>query len=78
MENEFAKIFEVENYQVLIMKDETNSEYEVKQIIDFKEVRPIISLGFDSEEKRDDCFNNYDKENAKKFYNLIFNMLKPE
>jgi hypothetical protein len=75
MIKEFAKIFEIEDHQVLIMKDDTEHEFEVKQIVDFDEVRPVMSLGFDSEEKRDECFNNYSKENAEKFYNVVSNML---
>lgn len=62
---EFCKIFELENYQILIMKDEDEDEYVVKQITDFPGFRPMMSLGFATEEKRDECFNDYTEENAK-------------
>jgi hypothetical protein len=77
MKNEFAKLFEIEDHQILIMKDETEDGYEIKQIVDFEEVRPIMSIGFDSEEKCNECFNKYGKEEAEKFYNVISNMLNP-
>ena len=73
--NIFAKIFEVENHQVLIMKDETEDTYDVTQIVDLEEVRPVMTMGFETKEKRDDCFDKYSQKDAENFYNVILKML---
>jgi len=76
MKIEFAKLFEIEDYQVLITKEDTEDGFNVTQQTDLGEVRPSMSLGFDAEEKRDKCFLEYNKENAEKFLSIIKEMLQ--
>lgn len=73
----FAKVFEIDTNQVLITKefDENDDTYLLKQTTEFDEVTPAMSMGFDTEEKRDKAFEDYNEENAQMFLNVINSML---
>ena len=72
---QFAKIFELETHQVLITKDFEDDIFKVNQTTDLDGCVPTLALGFDNEDKRDKCFDDYTEENAKKFLETIFKML---
>jgi hypothetical protein len=73
----FAKLFEIDNNQILITKDYDYDEdvYLLKQRTSFDEVDPSMSMSFDSEEKRDNAFNDYNQDNAQKFLNLVSSVI---
>jgi hypothetical protein len=72
----FAKLFEIEYYQVLITKDDVEDGFNITQHTDLGDVRPSMAIGFNTEEKRDKCFDDYSKNNAEKFLSIIQSMLK--
>jgi hypothetical protein len=77
MKIQFARIFELENNQVLIMKDEDSEEtYQVNQMSDFGDFKTSLALCFNSEGIRDACFDSYTSENAQSFVDYINNMIK--
>lgn len=76
MKNQFCKIFEVRGYQVLIMKayDDEDDSYKVNQITDAG-FQITMGLGYESEKRRDEVFDNYNHESAVKFFDSIKSLL---
>ena len=67
MKTHFAKIFEFENHQVLVTKDDSDDGFEVVQATDLGTMCPLMKVGFKTEKMRDKYFNEYDEKIAKHF-----------
>jgi len=78
MNNKFAKLFDVGNNQVLLTKDynEESEKYEIKISASISDIRYSVSLGFNSENSRNEGFDNYNEENAERFQSGITSLLK--
>jgi hypothetical protein len=65
---------------VLITKeyDNDNDIFNVVQTTNLDGVRPSLALGFKSESKRDECFNDYNEEKAGIFLQTIRKMLEDD
>lgn len=72
----FAKIFELEKHQVLITKEYEDDKFRINQTTDIDSCVPTLALIFDNEEKRDQCFEDYTKDNAIKFVENVVKMLE--
>ena len=71
------RIIELPEYQVLLTKDfENEGERELILSITFflDGVKAIMSLGYESEEKRDRLFNDFSEEMAQDFINKALNL----
>jgi len=68
---EFAKIFELEDYQVLITKDEDDEKYRIMQSTQLEDCMPSLALGYELESTRDKHFNEYNIDNAQKFLDML-------
>ena len=65
----FAKIIELDNArQVLLTKVTDDGDPGLKITVRNKGVTSEITIGWDSEEPRDDLFENFDKEMAEAHY----------
>ncbi len=72
----FARIFDFNDGQVLITKEEDDTDsFAVVQAVDSEEFRPAITVNFKSEESRDKYFEEYNDENARAFLDHITNQL---
>lgn len=67
----FAKLFQVEDMQVLITKDFEEDTATIREQTDFVDIRPSLTFGFESEEDRDEAFENYGQEQAESFIKTI-------
>lgn len=73
----FAKIFELDEHQVLITKEyePEDDSFKVVQTTDFEDVRPAVAWVFKDESVRDKCFDDYKESQAKEFVKSIQEML---
>jgi len=73
----FAKIFELGDYQVLITKEyePEDNTFKVVQTTYLEECRLSLALGFEKEKKCNECFDNYNEDNAQNFLTQIQSML---
>jgi hypothetical protein len=72
MKNQFAKLFELDNHQVLVTKnydqDETGKDVFLMEVsTSLNSIQPTMKAHYPTEEKRDQQFEKYDKHNAQKF-----------
>jgi|VirMetMinimDraft_7_1064189.scaffolds.fasta_scaffold89366_2 hypothetical protein len=72
---QFAKLFQVDDKQVLITKIFEDDIFSIKQQTSLEEVIPIITLSFNDEEERDFDFDGYNQEVAEDFIKTIENIL---
>lgn len=74
----FAKIIELKNYQVLIIKeyDEECDSYLVRQITEHSGIRISMSLGFNTSAKCNKFFKDYNENNAENFIKSFSELLK--
>lgn len=80
MKHTFAKIIELDNHQVLVTKD-FNSEtdkYEVTITTHLDGVAPSATLGFATEEKAHECWNQFDQDQAEAFVHQMNDVFKAE
>lgn len=80
---EFAKIIELPENQIVILKnynDEEDSESPFQMSVQtaFEGMVPKITMGFNTEDKRDEAFTNYNEEKAIKFVDTMKLMLFEE
>lgn len=72
MKNQFVKLFEFKEHQVLLAKDyDTNDNNEDEFIMTMTtaldSVQPSMNAIYNSEEKRDEEFEKYNRDSAEKF-----------
>jgi hypothetical protein len=74
----FAKILEVDNHQVLIVKeyDDEDDAYKVNQTTEKEGVRITMAFGFTDKHSCDDCFSKYSDENARKFLESLTSLFE--
>ncbi len=72
--NKFAKVFDVNEYQVLVMKEEFEDSFDLVQMTSLENHVPHLKAKFDTEETRDRLFDNYSQEDAEKFFRDIQDM----
>ena len=76
MKNEFAKLFNFEEHQVIVFK-RTNTDDETFEVVRITAVEDALAesaLGFKVESKRDEVFENFNSENANEFLKTILSM----
>lgn len=75
--DKFARLFELENHQVLLMKDYDYEEetFYVSQITWIDNISYSMKLGMKNEESRDKYFDKYSEEEAKRYLNSVTNIL---
>ncbi len=72
----FAKIINTPTHQVLVTKDfGEGGTYVVEVKTSFPLVYPSILLGFDTREKRDKCFDEYDEAMADAFIQQVIEVI---
>lgn len=78
--SKFAKIIDVEGSQVLVTKDyDTDEEAFLLNVrTDVDGVSMIMGMGFETEERRDEGFDLYGEEDAKKFRSGAVTLFTPE
>jgi len=76
MLNNFCKVFQVAEGQVLIIKNfsDEDDEYKIDQITETENIRMTIGLGYEKEEVRDQNFEKYSQEDAEKFVKILNNL----
>lgn len=72
MKNQFAKLFEFKNHQVLLTKDYDCDENGADEFLmnvstALDSVQPAMKLSYKTEGERDAQFEKYTRESAKKF-----------
>jgi hypothetical protein len=72
MKNTFAKLFDLGEHQVLLEKDfnldkNGKDEFIMKITTSLDEVKSSIKANYFSEQKRDEQFEKYSKDNAQNF-----------
>lgn len=76
MENQFAKLFDVQDgHQVLVTKEFNNEDdsFDIDVRTNYGGVKATITGGYDSEAKRDQMFDEYDEVKAREFMQGILN-----
>lgn len=72
MENEFVRVFNFEQHQMLLIKQNTEmAEPRMEYITEHEGIRATIGLNFDDAEKRDTAFSNATDENAKSILDSV-------
>lgn len=79
MKNQFAKLFDLEDHQVLITKDEDEDakEFSITQTTQIDGCDPSASLFFTNQDIRDSAFDSYNKEAAQRFLDSMIELLGP-
>lgn len=74
----FAKILEVDNHQILVVKEYDGEEnsYKVNQTTEKNGMRITMAFGFTDKNACDDCFSKYSDENARKFLENLTSLLE--
>lgn len=73
----FAKLIEVEDYQVLAYTtyDSDDDEYQLVLRTDLEGIEGTIKMSFKSEDNCEEAFNNFDEQRAVEFRNNIVETL---
>ncbi|POR20665.1 hypothetical protein BWK57_12815 [Flavobacterium columnare] len=74
----YFKIIELENYQVLVEKcfDDDDETEAMNVSFHIKGMKVSYNLSYETMEKRDNDFEQFDKKQAQKFIDSIRNFLK--
>lgn len=75
--NKFARLFELADHQVLLMKDYDDEEekFYVSQTTWIDNISYSMRLGMNNEESLDKYFDEYNEEEAKYYLNSVMNLL---
>lgn len=75
--NKFARLFELDDHQVLLMKDYDDEEekFYVSQTTWIDSISYSMRLGMKNEESRDKYFDKYNEEEAKRYVTSVTNLL---
>ena len=75
--NKFARLFELADHQVLLMKDYDDEEekFYVSQTTWIDNISYSMRLGMNNEESLDKYFDKYNEEEAKCYLNSVTNLL---
>lgn len=75
--NKFARLFELADHQVLLMKDYDDEEekFYVSQTTWIDNISYSMRLGMNNEESLDKFFDKYNEEEAKCYLNSVMNLL---
>lgn len=75
--NKFARLFELDDHQVLLMKDYEDEEekFYVSQTTWIDSISYSMRLGMKNEESRDKYFDKYNEEEAKRYLTSVTNLL---
>jgi len=76
MKNQFAKLFQFQKYQVLVIKDHKEEEYLVSQITFMNNITTTISVNFQKEKDRNKYFHSIDEPKALEYLNSVLEMHK--
>lgn len=72
MENEFVRVFNFEQHQMLVIKQETEAgEPRLEYITEHDGVRATVGLNFEDAEKRDIAFSAITEDKAKNYIDSV-------
>ena len=75
--NKFARLFELADHQVLLMKDYNDEEekFYVSQTTWIDNISYSMKLGMNNEESLDKYFDKYNEEEAKRYLDSVTDLL---
>jgi hypothetical protein len=76
MKDIFCKLFDFEDCQVLIKKEESEDTFDIRQSTVLEGMGVDLTLIYKKEEVRDKHFDEYSDDNAKKFVGVIKSMMR--